>query len=99
MYAGNIVESGAARRVFKQPSHPYTQGLLRSIPTPQTARGDLVGVPGNIPNLINPPPGCRFAPRCPKVMPVCDTAFPAMTLLETDHQVACYLYTEKTGRG
>ena len=99
MYAGNIVESGAARRVFKQPSHPYTQGLLRSIPTPRTARGDLVGVPGNIPNLINPPPGCRFAPRCPKAMPVCDTTFPAMTSVESDHQVACYLYTEKTRRG
>ncbi len=97
MYAGNIVESGTARRVFKQPSHPYTQGLLRSIPTPQTARGELVGVPGNIPNLINPPPGCRFAPRCPKVMPVCDTAFPAMMSLETNHQVACYLYLERIG--
>ena len=92
MYAGNIVESGAAQRVFKQPRHPYTQGLLRSIPTPQTKRGDLAGVPCNIPNLINPPPGCRFAPRCPKVMPACDRAFPAMTALEADHQVACHLY-------
>ncbi len=97
MYAGNIVESGAARRVFKTPSHPYTQGLLRSIPTPQTKRGELEGVPGNIPNLIHPPGGCRFAPRCPKAMPVCDTTFPAMTALEPDHQLACYLYTKETG--
>ena len=55
-------------------------------------RGELAGVPGNIPNLINPPPGCRFAPRCPKAMPVCDTVFPAMTSLQTDHHIACYLY-------
>ncbi|MBI5300869.1 MAG: ABC transporter ATP-binding protein [Chloroflexi bacterium] len=95
MYAGNIVESGTARRVFKHPSHPYTQGLLRSIPTPQTMRGELLGVPGNIPNLIHPPPGCRFEPRCPHAMPVCRTAFPATTSLETAHQVACYLYPKK----
>lgn len=95
MYAGNIVESGSARRVFKNPSHPYTQGLLRSIPTPQTKRGELAGVPGNIPNLIRPPAGCRFEPRCPHAMPVCSTAFPAMTELQTDHHVACYLYSSQ----
>ncbi len=96
MYAGNIVESGAAQPVFKNPSHPYTRGLLRSIPTPQTKRGELASVPGNIPNLINPPPGCRFEPRCPHAMPVCRTAFPAMTELQTDHRVACYLYPDSS---
>ncbi len=96
MYAGNIVESGAAQRVFKNPSHPYTQGLLRSIPTPQTKRGELGGVPGNIPNLINPPPGCRFEPRCTYAMSVCHTAFPTITELQTDHRVACYLYPDSS---
>ncbi len=96
MYAGNIVESGAAQRVFKNPSHPYTQGLLRSIPTPQTKRGELGGVPGNIPNLINPPPGCRFEPRCTYAMPVCHTAFPTITELQTDHRAACYLYPDSS---
>jgi oligopeptide/dipeptide ABC transporter ATP-binding protein len=92
MYAGNIVESGTARRVFKNPSHPYTQGLLRSIPTPQSKRGELAGVPGNIPNLIQPPAGCRFEPRCPHAMPICRTAFPTLGELETGHWAACYLY-------
>ncbi len=94
MYAGNVVECGSAHRVFKSPAHPYTRGLLRSIPTPQTRRGELMGVPGNIPNLIQPPPGCRFEPRCPHAMPICRTAFPSAVALQADHQVACYLYGE-----
>jgi oligopeptide/dipeptide ABC transporter ATP-binding protein len=94
MYAGNVVERGSTRRVFKNPAHPYTQGLLRSIPTPQTKRGELSGVPGQIPNLIQPPPGCRFEPRCSHAMPVCRAVFPSMTTLQADHQVACYLYGE-----
>ncbi len=91
MYAGNVVESGPVGRVFHHPCHPYTQGLLKSIPTPQTHRGDLAGVPGNIPNLIKPPPGCRFEPRCPFALPVCRTAFPPMSSVEDEHGVACYL--------
>lgn len=93
MYAGNVVECGSVHRVFKNPSHPYTRGLMQSIPTPQTQRGELLGVPGNIPNLITPPPGCRFEPRCALAMSVCHTAFPAVTAIESDHQVACYLYS------
>lgn len=97
MYAGNVVECGSIHRVFKSPAHPYTRGLLRSIPTPQTRRGELMGVPGNIPNLLQPPPGCRFEPRCPHAMPVCRTAFPSPTPLRGDHQVACYLYAGSNG--
>ncbi len=92
MYAGNIVESGPVGSVFHHPSHPYTQGLLKSIPTPQTRRGELAGVPGNIPNLVSPPPGCRFEPRCAFAMPVCRTAFPVTSRVEGGHQVACYLF-------
>ncbi len=96
MYAGNIVEAGPVRSVFKQPAHPYTQGLLRSIPTPQTKRGELAGVPGNIPNLVHPPSGCRFEPRCPFKMPVCSTAFPGERAIGASHHVACYLYDPRT---
>jgi peptide/nickel transport system ATP-binding protein len=96
MYAGNIVEAGRVRQVFKQPAHPYTQGLLRSIPTPQTRRGELPGVPGNIPNLVHPPAGCRFAPRCPSQMPICNTVFPDARRIEADHDVGCYLYDDRT---
>jgi oligopeptide/dipeptide ABC transporter ATP-binding protein len=92
MYAGNVVESGTAQHIFRRPSHPYTRALLASVPTAQTPRGALAGVAGNIPNLIHPPPGCRFAPRCPHVMPVCDSAFPTMAQLEAGHAVGCYLY-------
>lgn len=97
MYAGNVVESGSIHRVFKSPAHPYTRGLLRSIPTPQTRRGELMGVPGNIPNLLQPPPGCRFEPRCPHALAICRTAFPPPTSLHGDHQVACYLYPGSNG--
>jgi oligopeptide/dipeptide ABC transporter ATP-binding protein len=98
MYAGNVVETGPVGRVFHHPSHPYTQGLLRSIPTPQTRRGELAGVPGNIPNLVDPPPGCRFEPRCPFAMPVCRTAFPPVVSVEELHGVACYLYSGADAR-
>jgi oligopeptide/dipeptide ABC transporter ATP-binding protein len=94
MYAGNIVETGAVRRVFKNPSHPYTIGLLRSIPAAHTRRGELAGVPGNIPNLLHPPPGCRFEPRCPHALPVCRTVFPPLVALRQDHRCACYLFEE-----
>ena len=87
MYAGNIVESGPVRDVLTQPRHPYTQALLAAIPTRNTARGALRGLPGAVPNLINPPPGCRFAPRCPRATAVCAT-LPQLT--GTLHRTACH---------
>ncbi|MEP7199958.1 MAG: ABC transporter ATP-binding protein, partial [Chloroflexota bacterium] len=96
MYAGNVVESGSAQNIFRQPSHPYTRALLASVPSAHTKRGELAGVAGNIPNLIHPPQGCRFAPRCPHMMPVCDTVFPATTPVAAGHGVSCYLYTAET---
>jgi oligopeptide/dipeptide ABC transporter ATP-binding protein len=94
MYAGNVVESGLTRDVLHAPKHPYTQGLLQAIPDEEIARGDLVGVPGSVPSLLNPPPGCRFAPRCPHATEKCSAAFPPSITVAPEHEVACVLYEE-----
>ncbi len=94
MYAGAIVEEGPVRRVLRAPFHPYTQGLLKAIPTETTPKGKLQGVPGSVPNLYSPPPGCRFAPRCAYARSVCTLQQPPMTTIDEDHHVACILYRE-----
>ena len=94
MYAGNVVESGLTRDVLRAPKHPYTQGLLQAIPDEAIGRGDLVGVPGSVPSLLNPPPGCRFAPRCSHVTDKCHVAFPRNITVASQHEVACVLYEE-----
>ena len=71
MYAGHIVEDASVRAVFKAPLHPYTQGLMRAVPSHTVRKEALEIIRGSVPNLIHPPPGCRFHPRCPKVMPTC----------------------------
>src|SRR5262249_7510867 len=93
MYAGRVVETGTIHEIFKAPKHPYTVGLLNAIPTRESRRGELQGIPGTIPNLLNPPAGCRFHPRCPHVMPQCrvDPA-PYNIPLTRTHQVACHLF-------
>ena len=78
MYAGRIVEQGQVREIFHQPKHPYTRGLLASIPG-GAAGSRLRAIEGTVPNLANLPPGCSFAPRCGDHMSVCDTAFPPVT--------------------
>ncbi len=92
MYAGQIVERGPVRDVFRQPLHPYTQGLLASIPRLDQPDRELRSIAGSVPNLIDPPSGCRFHPRCPHAMPICREARPPTTLEGPDHAVACYLY-------
>ena len=92
MYAGNIVESGPVREIFARPLHPYSQGLLASIPRIDQPERELSSIPGSVPNLINPPTGCRFHPRCPYAMPICKQARPPMTVEGPGHTVACYLY-------
>lgn len=87
MYAGNIVESGPVRDVLMHPRHPYTQALLAAIPTRGTARGALRGLAGAVPNLIAPPPGCRFAARCGRVSAAC-TVLPPLT--GALHRTACH---------
>jgi len=79
MYAGAIVERGPVREVLAAPRHPYTRALLKSIPTRGTARGALEGIPGVVPDLVKPPPGCRFAPRCVRADAACTAAMPRLT--------------------
>ncbi len=93
MYAGQIVEQGPVQDVFRRPLHPYAQGLLASIPRFDQPDKELQSIPGSVPNLITPPSGCRFHPRCPHAMPVCKGERPPMTVEGPDHTVACYLYT------
>ncbi|MDO9524645.1 MAG: ABC transporter ATP-binding protein [Gemmobacter sp.] len=87
MYAGNIVESGPVRAVLTGPQHPYTRALLQAIPTRGVVRGALKGLAGSVPNLITPPPGCRFAPRCTRAQAACRAGLPEMT--GTQHRTAC----------
>jgi oligopeptide/dipeptide ABC transporter ATP-binding protein len=93
MYAGRVVESGEVWQIFKSPSHPYTVGLLRAVPTMQTARGELEEIPGTIPNLLSPPPGCRFHLRCPHAMDICRLdPPPPVRPIDNGTLVACHLY-------
>lgn len=98
MYAGNIVEVSETKALFKKPLHPYTQGLLRAIPKLHEDVKELEIIPGSVPNLIHPPSGCRFHPRCPFKMDICDKEFPRVFEIEPGHSVACYLYSEKKKR-
>jgi peptide/nickel transport system ATP-binding protein len=93
MYAGHIVETASVAELYHRPLHPYTQGLLASIPRLDQPDKELTSIPGSVPNLITPPTGCRFHPRCPHAMPVCKTEHPPTTVEGSGHTVACYLYT------
>ncbi len=93
MYAGTMVETARTEELFEKPLHPYTQGLLKAVPK-LTGEGIAKGIPGRIPNYLNPPTGCRFNPRCPHVMPVCKKERPPFFTTEGIHQVACFLYKE-----
>ncbi len=96
MYAGNVVEAGPTRTVLSAPKHPYTQGLLQAIPMEGIMRGDLVGVPGSVPSLLAPPPGCRFAPRCNFAIDRCHTVLPPTITVVPGHEVACVLHEAQT---
>ena len=92
MYAGNIVELTTIERIFENPSHPYTRGLLRSIPNLARREDNLVGIRGSIPNFIEPPQGCRFHLRCDHAMDACRKVKPVLNDIEAEHRVACFLY-------
>jgi peptide/nickel transport system ATP-binding protein len=96
MYAGQLAETCTVEQLFNNPLHPYTAGLLQAIPRIDAEAGDLKDVPGTIPNLIDPPSGCRFNPRCPRAMDLCQDEAPKMVEVERDHFVACYLFEEVT---
>jgi peptide/nickel transport system ATP-binding protein len=89
MYAGNLCEVADVEELFENPLHPYTMALLKAVPK-FTMEKELQSIAGNVPNLVTPPPGCRFHPRCPHAMDVCRREFPAMKEINKDHLVACY---------
>jgi len=91
MYAGRIVEFGNAEDVFQEPLHPYTVGLLRALPRLRGNMGE--GIPGMIPDYINPPSGCRFNPRCERKMRICEKVKPEMIEVRPSHFAECYLYS------
>ena len=95
MYAGRLAEIAEVHNLFDEPQHPYTQGLLRAVPNIRLNDDDLYKMPGSPPNLVAPPPGCHFHPRCPKVMEICSQT--ASTIKETapEHFVNCWLYQEQ----
>jgi oligopeptide/dipeptide ABC transporter ATP-binding protein len=93
MYAGRIVEEGTTEQIFRSPKHPYTVGLLESLPQLNAdARQRLKSIPGQPPNLAQLPPGCPFADRCLKVMEICGTVDPEVTELEGGQRTRCHLY-------
>jgi peptide/nickel transport system ATP-binding protein len=91
MYAGQVAEVGTTRTVFDSPAHPYSKGLLEAFPSIRGPRVHMTGIPGNPPELINPPPGCRFSPRCPVVMPQCSQIEPELYAVG-DVDVRCLLH-------
>jgi peptide/nickel transport system ATP-binding protein len=96
MYAGRVAEEGRVADVFARPRHPYTQRLLGSIPNLRVDRRALDIIPGSPPDLRDPPPGCRFAPRCPVVMEICRTEIPPEVRFADGVRVACHQYPESS---
>ena len=88
MYAGSVVETASTRKIFRESLHPYTQLLLKCIPTEK--KGKLQIIPGTVPNLVNPPSGCRFHQRCPRPKDICSTKKPKLIEMTPDHFVACF---------
>ncbi|MGA7194504.1 MAG: ABC transporter ATP-binding protein [Anaerolineales bacterium] len=101
MYAGEIVEQAESVELFDNPLHPYTQGLIGSIPVLGKIKEQLDVIPGSVPNLINPAPGCRFAPRClahvKYGLKICTEADPDLIEVKPDHLVRCWLYQNAEG--
>lgn len=100
MYAGNIVEEADVNTIFENPKHPYTTGLLSALPRADRIAGKMVKletIKGNVPNLITPPTGCRFHPRCKFKMDICEQEKPRLDDIGNGHKVACWLYQEPSG--
>ena len=95
MYAGKIVEIGSSDRLFNNPLHPYTRALINSIPSLRKELKKLEFIPGVPPDLIQPPPGCRFHPRCKYVFEPCNKEEPPMVEVEPGHFVSCWLYAKR----
>ena len=95
MYAGKIVETGTSEQIYYNPQHPYTKGLLAAIPRIRGEITKLEWIPGVPPDLRNPPPGCRFAPRCKFKFEPCDKEEPPVIEIEPGHYVSCWLYAKR----
>ena len=94
MYAGKIVEEISVTSLFDHPAHPYTEGLLRSIPSLDKPVHRFPAIEGSPPVVDRLPPGCAFAPRCPRVMDVCRKEYPPRIELDPEHRVACWLHVK-----
>jgi oligopeptide/dipeptide ABC transporter ATP-binding protein len=98
MYAGQIIEQAEIEPIFDTPMHPYTKGLIASVPILGLVQERLETIPGSVPNLVNMPPGCRFAPRCrPRVeheLEICNKMEPALNEYQSGHSVRCWLYQD-----
>jgi len=92
MYGGKVMELGSTLEVFKRPRHPYTMGLKNAFPNIKSSDKDLISIPGQPPNLINPPKGCRFAKRCPFSTDRCFYKEPPLIEIENDHSVRCHYF-------
>jgi oligopeptide/dipeptide ABC transporter ATP-binding protein len=101
MYAGEIVEQTDVNSLFDEPLHPYTQGLIGSIPVLGEIKDKLDVIPGMVPNLVNLPPGCRFAPRCQSrvkyALTICTEVKPELEEVKSGHHVRCWLYESAPG--
>jgi oligopeptide/dipeptide ABC transporter ATP-binding protein len=96
MYAGRIVETGTTVEVFNEPKHPYTRGLMEAVPSKTHQRGELAAIRGNVPELVDPPPSCRFNTRCPYAVEICRTVDPESIPVGDEHEVACFAYSTRT---
>lgn len=92
MYAGKVVEETDVITLFENPKHPYTEGLIASVPKLGENLDRLDSIPGNVPNPSNMPKGCKFAPRCKNVMDICWNEEPTLTETEAGHSCRCWLY-------
>ena len=92
MYAGYMVEGAASDELMQQPAHPYTRLLLSAVPNPQSGERHTIEARGEVPSLIDPPPGCPFAARCPQVKPVCREVMPDIVHVNDRHWARCHLY-------
>jgi peptide/nickel transport system ATP-binding protein len=95
MYGGKLMEVGAVRDIFREPLHPYSQGLIASLPSLE-AKDELQGIPGLPPSLLSPPAGCLFRARCPAAMAVCADQTPALREVRPGRWVACHLFSGET---
>jgi peptide/nickel transport system ATP-binding protein/oligopeptide transport system ATP-binding protein len=95
MYSGQVVEQGDVYTIFENPKHPYTEGLLRSMPSSEKRTGKLYAIEGVVPNPLNLPKGCRFAARCEYATELCHNEMPEIISLQNDEEVRCWKYSER----